>query len=139
MKLGADEAILSTDAEKMAAQKYRFDFILDTVSARHSLDPYLLALTLDGTFCCLGIPEAMDFTPVLLTMGRRRLTSSGSGGTVEMQEMLDSCSDRNITADVEIIAAADINDGFERLEKGKVHYRLVIDMATLEAPAENAG
>ena len=138
LALGADEAILSTDADKMAAQKYRFDFILDTVSARHSLDPYLLALTLDGTFCCLGIPDRMDFTPVLLTMGRRRLTSSGSGGTVETQKMLDFCSKHNITADVEIIAAADINDGFERLERGKVHYRLVIDMATLEAPAKDA-
>lgn len=139
LKLGADEAILSTDAEKMEAQKYRFDFILDTVSAKHLLDPYLLALTLDGTFCCLGIPEQMDFTPVLLTMGRRRLTSSGSGGTAETQEMLNFCSQHNITADVEIISAADINAGFERLERGKVHYRLVIDMATLEAPVENAG
>lgn len=135
LALGADEAILSTDAEKMAAQKYRFDFILDTVSARHPLDPYLLSLTLDGTFCCLGIPDEMEFTPVLLTMGRRRLTSSGSGGTLETQEMLDFCSQHKIAADIEIIAAADINDGFERLERGEVRYRLVIDMATLNAPA----
>ncbi len=136
LALGADEAVLSTDAEKMAAQKYRFDFILDTVSARHPLDPYLLALTLDGTLCCLGIPDDMEFTPVLLTMGRRRLTSSGSGGTLETQEMLDFCSKHNISADVEIISAADVDDGFERLERGDVHYRLVIDMATLNAPAE---
>lgn len=138
LALGADEAILSTDAEKMAAQKYRFDFILDTVSARHLLDPYLLSLSLDGTFCCLGIPDQMEFTPVLLTMGRRRLTSSGSGGTLETQEMLDFCSQNNIAADVEVIAAADINEGFERLERGEVRYRLVIDMATLEAPIEAA-
>lgn len=137
LALGADEAILSTDADEMAAQKYRFDFILDTVSARHPLDPYLLALTLDGTLCCLGIPAAMEFTPVLLTMGRQ-LTSSGSGGTVETQEMLNFCRQHNIAADVELIAAADINDGFERLERGQVRYRLVIDMATLEAPAEDA-
>jgi alcohol dehydrogenase (NADP+) len=134
LELGADEAILSTDAEKMAAQKYRFDFILDTVSVRHRLDPYLLALNLDGTLCCLGIPERMDFTPVLLTMGRRRLTSSGSAGTLETQEMLDFCSKHKIAADVEVISAADINEGFERLEQGDVHYRLVIDMATLKAP-----
>ena len=136
LALGADEAILSTDAEKMADQRYRFDFILDTVSARHLLDPYLLALSLDGTFCCLGIPDAMEFTPVLLTMGRRRLTSSGSGGTVETQEMLDFCSQHKIAADVEVISAANINDGFERLERGDVRYRLVIDMATLSAPAK---
>jgi alcohol dehydrogenase (NADP+) len=135
LNLGADEAILSTDAEKMAAQKYRFDFILDTVSAPHLLDPYLLALTLDGTLCCLGIPDRMEFAPVLLTMGRRRLTSSGSAGTLETQEMLDFCSKHNIAADVEVIAAADVDAGFERLERGDVHYRLVIDMATLEAPA----
>lgn len=138
LALGADEAILSTDTDKMAAQKYRFDFILDTVSVRHLLDPYLLALALDGTFCCLGIPDHMEFTPVLLTMGRRRLTSSGSGGTLETQEMLDFCSRHKIAADVEVIAAADINDGFARLERGEVRYRLVIDMATLNSPAENA-
>ncbi len=137
LALGADEVILSTDPEKMAVQKYRFDFILDTVSARHPLDPYLLSLTLDGTLCCLGIPNHMEFTPVLLTMGRRRLTSSGSGGTLETQEMLDFCSQHNLAADVEVIAAVDINDGFERLARGEVRYRLVIDMATLEAPAEN--
>jgi len=71
-------------------------------------------------------------------MGRRRLASSGVGGTLETQEMLDFCSKHKIAADVEVIAAADINDAFERLEQGKVRYRLVIDMATLEAPAKNA-
>lgn len=136
LALGADEAILSTDTDQMAAQKYRFDFILDTVSARHPLDPYLLALALDGTLCCLGIPSAMEFTPVFLTMGRRRLTSSGSGGTLETQEMLDFCSQHNISSNVEVIAAADIDDGFKRLETGDVRYRLVIDMATLNAPTQ---
>jgi uncharacterized zinc-type alcohol dehydrogenase-like protein len=135
LALGANEAILSTDAEQMAAQKYRFRFILDTVSSRHHLDPYLLALDLDGTLCCLGIPDAMDFTPVLLTMGRRRLCSSGSAGTRETQEMLDFCGEHGITADIEIIAASAIGEGFTRLERGEVRYRLVIDMATLSKPA----
>lgn len=135
MALGADEAVLSTDEAQMAAQKFRFDFILDTVSARHPLDPYLKALTLDGTLCCLGIPADMDFTPVLLTMGRRRLASSGVAGTRETQEMLDFCSEHRIAADVEVIGAGGVDDGFERLERGDVRYRLVIDMATLEAPS----
>lgn len=113
----------------------RFDFILDTVSSRHLLDPYLRSLKLDGTLCCLGIPNDMDFSPVLLTMGRRRLASSAVGGTLETQEMLDFCSKHNLAADVEIISAADIDDGFERLDRGEVRYRLVIDMATLNAPA----
>ncbi len=138
LDLGADEAILSTDAEKMVVQKYRFDFILTTVSAPHLLNPYLLALTLDGTLCCLGIPAHMEFTPVLLTMGRQQLTSSGSAGMLETQEMLDFCSKHKIASDVEVIATADINDAFERMERGEVHSRLVIDMATLEAPAKNA-
>lgn len=133
--LGNDEAIVSTDASQMAGQESCFDFILDTVSSRHPLNPYLRALKLDGTLCCLGIPADMDFSPVFLTMGRRRLASSGVGGTRETQEMLDFCSQHNISADVEIISAADIDDGFERLERGEVRYRLVIDMATLEAPA----
>lgn len=126
--LGADEAQM--------AQASRFDFILDTVSSRHPLDPYLRSLKLDGTLCCLGIPKELDFTPVFLTLGRRRLASSGVGGTLETQEMLDFCSQHNLAADVEIIAAAKINDGFERLERGEVRYRLVIDMSTLDAPTE---
>ena len=133
--LGADEAILSTDEVQMASQASRLDFILDTVSSRHPLNPYLRSLKLDGTLCCLGIPADLDFSPVLLTMGRRRLASSGVGGTLETQEMLDFCSKHNLSADVEIISAADINDGFERLDRGDVRYRLVIDMTTLESPA----
>lgn len=139
LELGADEAILSTDSDKMAAQKYRCDFILDTVSVRHQLDPYLLALNLDGTLCCLGIPDQMEFTPLLLTIGRRRLTSSGSAGTLETQEMLDFCSKHQIAADVEVISATDINDGFDRLERGDVRYRLVVDMATLKPPVDKDG
>lgn len=138
LELGADEAILSTDADKMAAQKYRCDFILDTVSVRHQLDPYLLALNLDGTLCCLGIPDQMEFTPLLLTMGRRRLTSSGSAGTLETQEMLNFCNKHQIAADVEVISAIDINDGFDRLEEGNVRYRLVVDMLTLKPTTNGA-
>jgi uncharacterized zinc-type alcohol dehydrogenase-like protein len=72
---------------------------------------------------------------VLLTMGRRRLCSSGSAGTRETQEMLDFCGEHGITADIEIIAASAIGEGFTRLERGEVRYRLVIDMATLSKPA----
>jgi alcohol dehydrogenase (NADP+) len=138
LALGADEAVLSTDAAQMAAQAWRFDFILDTVSSRHDLNPYLGTLKLDATLCCLGIPASMDFSPYLLTIGRRSLASSGVGGTRETQEMLDFCGKHGITSDVEVIAAADINEGFERLEKGDVRFRLVIDMATLAAPGQAA-
>ena len=78
----------------------------------------------------------MDFSPVMLTMGRRRLASSGVGDTLETQEMLDFCSQHNISADIEIISVADIEDGFARLDRGEVRYRLVIDMSTLNASAD---
>ena len=126
--LGAHEVIVSTDEEAMKAQAFRFDFILDTVSTRYPMDPFLLALKFDGTLCSLGIPDSFDFTPVLLTMGRRRLTSSGVGGTRETREMLDFCAEHGIAADIELVKPAQINDAFERLARGDVRYRFVLDM-----------
>jgi uncharacterized zinc-type alcohol dehydrogenase-like protein len=128
LKLGAHEVILSSDADAMKAQAFRFDFILDTVSQRHPMDPYIIALKMDATLCSLGIPEQFDFTPVLLTMGRKNLSSSGVGGTRETKEMLDFCSEHNIVADVELVSTSQINEAFERLEKGDVYYRFVLDM-----------
>lgn len=129
LKLGAHEVVLSTDAEQMAAQAFRFDFILDTVSSRYPMDPFLAALKLDATLCSLGIPDQFDFSPMLLAMGRRSIASSGSGGTADTQEMLDFCAEHNIVADVEVIAMAQINEAFARVEKGDVHYRFVVDMS----------
>lgn len=128
--LGAHEVILSSDPNAMAAQAFRFDFILDTVSQRYPMDPFILALKMDATLCSLGIPDSFDFTPVLLTMGRRRLSSSGVGGTLETREMLAFCQKHQITADIELVDPhpAAINAAFKRLEKGDVHYRFVIDM-----------
>lgn len=128
MALGAHEVVLSRDEEQMKAQAFRFDFILDTVSTTYAMDPYLLALNFDGTLCSLGIPDTFDFTPVLLTMGRRRITSSGVGGTRETAEMLEFCAEHGIVADIEVIAPAQINEAFARLEKGDVRYRFVMDM-----------
>lgn len=130
MRLGAHEAVLSTDKKQMQNQAFRFDFILDTVSKRYPMDPFILALKLDATLCSLGIPESFDITPVTLAMGRRRLASSGSGGTYDTQAMLDFCREHNIVSDVEIFepSAEAINNAFERLEKGDVRYRFVIDM-----------
>jgi uncharacterized zinc-type alcohol dehydrogenase-like protein len=129
LKLGAHEVVLSTDEKQMEAQAYRFDLILSTVSTRYLMNPFLQVLKLDATLCSLGIPDSLDFRPVLLTMGRRNLSSSGSGGTRETREMLEFCSKHNIVADVEVIAPTAINEAFERLEKGDVHYRFVIDMS----------
>jgi len=129
--LGAHEVVLSTDAKQMAAQAFRFDFILDTVSTSYPMDPMLLALKLDATLCSLGIPDKFDFSPILLTMGRRRLSSSGVGGTVETQEMLDFCGRHGIVADIELVSPREIAVAFARLEKGDVRYRFVLDMQQL--------
>ncbi|RZA22427.1 MAG: NAD(P)-dependent alcohol dehydrogenase [Proteobacteria bacterium] len=128
LKLGAHETVLSTDAEAMERQAYRFDFILDTVSTRYPMDPIIKALKLDGTLCSLGIPDSFDFTPVLLTMGRRRLTSSGVGGTKETKEMLAFCAKHSIEPDVEIVHPSKLDETFDRLAQGDVRYRFVMDL-----------
>lgn len=128
LALGAHEVVLSRDEAQMKAQAFRFDFILDTVSTRYPMDPFLVALKFDGTLCSLGIPDGFDFSPVLLTMGRRRLTSSGVGGTRETREMLEFCAEHGIVADIELITPSQINEAFARLERGDVRYRFVLDM-----------
>ncbi|TWI65412.1 putative zinc-type alcohol dehydrogenase-like protein [Pseudoduganella lurida] len=131
LALGAHEAVLSTDETQMAAQAYRFDFILDTVSTTYPMTPMIQALKLDATLCSLGIPDRFDFAPLMLTMGRRRLASSGAAGTADTHDMLAFCSAHGIVADVEVIAMDQINKAFGRLARGDVRYRFVIDMATL--------
>ena len=128
LDLGAHEVVLSTDEKQMEAQAFRFDFLLDTVSKKYPMTPFLAALKLDGTLCSLGIPESFDFEPVMLTMGRRRLTSSGVGGTAETHEMLQFCSEHKIVADIEIIKPLEVNEAFKRLDRGDVKYRFVMHL-----------
>lgn len=128
MKLGAHEVVLSSDPAQMAAQAYRFDFILDTVSKKYKMDPYMNALKLDGTLCSLGIPDSFDVSPMLLAMGRRSISSSGTGGTKETQEMLEFSAQHDIYPEVEMIQASEIQTALERLKKNDVRYRFVVDM-----------
>jgi Zn-dependent alcohol dehydrogenases len=111
----------------------RYDFILDTVSAPHDLDAYLRLLKRDGTLTLVGLP---DQPPVLgvanLIFRRGSLAGSLIGGIAETQEMLDYCGAHDITADVERIAIADINQAYERMLASDVRYRFVIDLATLK-------
>ena len=133
-RLGADEVVLSTDATAMAAHAGSFDFMLDTVSGEHDYMQYLNLLKRDGTMTLLGVPERPAMLhPFPLIMGRRSLAGSLIGGIAETQEMLDFCGTHNITADVEVIAMAEINEGYERMLKNDVKYRFVIDMKTLPA------
>ncbi|MFI6084836.1 NAD(P)-dependent alcohol dehydrogenase [Streptomyces sp. NPDC051217] len=127
--LGADEVVLSTDEKRMAEQRGRFDLILDTVGAVHSLEPYMSALAMDGTLCVVGVPPE-DFTvsPFSLIQGAKTLAGAGSGGTVETREMLDFCAEHGIVADVEIMRPDEVNVALDRLARNDVRYRFVLDM-----------
>jgi uncharacterized zinc-type alcohol dehydrogenase-like protein len=122
--LGAHDVVLSTDAAAMAAVAGRLDFVLDTASGAHDLDPYLGTLRLDGTLCVLGLPASYTVSPMSL-LGRR-FTVSGSGGTAETQAMLEFCGEHGLTADVEVLAFDQVNAAFERLARGDVRYRFVL-------------
>ncbi len=129
LALGAQEVVVSTDAEAMARQRFRFDFILDTVSATHELDPYLAALHYNGVLCAVGIPDALTPSPFLLSAGRRSLAGSGAGGTREIGEMLAFCAEHNVLADIELVGTGQINAALDRLRRNDVRFRFVIDLA----------
>ena len=132
-RLGADEVVISKNAEEMKAHLKSFDFILNTVAASHNLDAFIELLKRDGTMCLNGVPEHAHPSPSIfnLIFKRRQIAGSLIGGIKETQEMLDFCAEHNITSDIEMIAMKDINEAYERMIKGDVKYRFVIDMATL--------
>jgi uncharacterized zinc-type alcohol dehydrogenase-like protein len=130
--LGAHKFVVTKDEKALQGVQNYFDFIIDTVSAQHDINMYLGLLRLDGTMIMLGVPpEAPQLMPFNLIFKRRRVAGSLIGGIAETQEMLDYCAQHNIVSDVEVIAMKDINTAYERMLKGDVHYRFVIDMATL--------
>lgn len=134
LRLGAHEVVLSGSKEEMKAHRGSLDFILDTVSAPHDINAYLALLRRDATLCQVGLPpEALAVNVFNLTGLRRRLAGSFIGGIAETQEMLDFCALHGIGSDIEMIAIDQINAAYERLEKGQVRYRFVIDMSTLPA------
>jgi alcohol dehydrogenase (NADP+) len=131
--LGADEAVLSTNQEQMNSQPKNFDVILDTVSAQHDVNAYLALLGVDGALVLVGAPaQPLPVASFSLIMGRRSFAGSNIGGIEETQEMLDFCAEHNITADIEMIDMQEINEAYERMEKGDVKYRFVVDMASLK-------
>jgi uncharacterized zinc-type alcohol dehydrogenase-like protein len=133
-KLGADEVVISKNAEEMQKHTASFDLIIDTVSANHDLNPYFMLLKRDATMVQVGAPEfPMPIAVFPLLMGRRRFAGSGIGGIPETQEMLDFCAAKGISADVEIIAIQQINEAYERMLKSDVKYRFSIDMASLKS------
>lgn len=131
--LGADAVVNSRDTAQMRAHAGSFDFILNTVAAPHVLDAYTALLKRDATLCLVGAPASPHPSPNVmgLIFGRKAIAGSLIGGLPETQEMLDFCAKHGITADIELIAAGDIDAAYERMLKGDVKYRFVIDCATL--------
>ena len=137
LRLGAKEVVVSKNPEEMAAHLGSFDFILNTVAAPHNLDAFLVLLKLDGTMTLVGAPATPHPSPTVfnLIMKRRRLAGSLIGGIKETQEMLDFCAQHKIVSDIEVIRMDEIETAYERMLKGDVKYRFVIDMSTLAAAA----
>jgi uncharacterized zinc-type alcohol dehydrogenase-like protein len=133
-KQGADHVVISTDEQQMKDATETFDFMLDTVPVQHDLNPYLNCLSYDGTHILVGLLEPVD--PALeagnLVLKRRVLCGSLIGGIPETQEMLDFCAKHDISCDIEMLDIKNINEAYERIKKGDVKYRFVIDMATLK-------
>lgn len=131
-KLGADEVLISRNEEEMKAHTGTFDFLLNTVSAPHDLTPYINLLKLDGTMVLVGVPDKAPELPSFpMIFQRRSIGGSLIGGLPETQEMLDYCGQHDITSDVEVIPIQQINEAYERMIKGDVRYRFVIDMKSL--------
>ncbi|AVO59619.1 NAD(P)-dependent alcohol dehydrogenase [Pseudomonas chlororaphis] len=133
LQLGADEVVVSRNAEEMAAHAKSFDLILNTVAAPHDLDAFLVLLKRDGNMTLVGAPATPHASPNVfnLIMKRRTLAGSMIGGIAETQEMLDFCAEHGIVSDIELVRADQINESYERMLKGDVKYRFVIDNATL--------
>lgn len=132
--LGADEVIISTDAEQMKSVKGQFDLIIDTVPYVHDVNPYVATLNISGTLVLVGYLGGLE--PILNTvpmiLGRKSVAGSVIGGIAETQAMLDFCGEHNIVSEIEMINMQQINEAYERLLKADVKYRFVIDMASLK-------
>jgi alcohol dehydrogenase (NADP+) len=132
-RLGADEVVISKNADEMTKHDRSFDLIVNTVAASHNLDPFIALLKRDGALVLVGAPEHPHPSPTVfgLLLARRSLAGSGIGGIRETQEMLDYCAEKNIVSDIELIPVQKVNDAYERMLKGDVKYRFVLDMKTL--------
>jgi uncharacterized zinc-type alcohol dehydrogenase-like protein len=131
-RLGAHKFLLTSDEKQVKSVRKYFDFILDTVSAEHDYNLYLGMLKTNGVMVCVGAPPIPSKVSAFNLIGERRtLAGSLIGGIPETQEMLDYCAKHNIVSDVEVIKMSEINEAYERMLKGDVKYRFVIDMASL--------
>ncbi len=133
-RLGADEVVISKDDAAMKRHTSSCDFLLDCVSAPHDLNEYMKLLRLDGTLCQVGLPETpLPVDAFALVTNRRSLAGSMIGGMRETQEMLDYCAEHGIVSDIEMTTVEALDEAYERVVKGDVKYRFVIDLRPLAA------
>ena len=137
-KFGAKDFVLSTDTDALAKLELKFDFILDTISDAHDINPYIKTLKRDGTLAVVGLllPFAEATNNAEVAFHRRNVVGSLIGGIAETQEVLDFCGEHNIMPEIEIIAMEDINDAYKRMNNGEVRYRYVIDVANTLSPTQ---
>ncbi|WP_412515575.1 NAD(P)-dependent alcohol dehydrogenase [Actinomadura madurae] len=133
--LGAADLLLTTDEARARQARGRFDLVLDTVSAAHDLSPLLSMVGLDGTLSVLGYPMPTSVRIMELAIGRKKLSSSGTGGRRETAEMLAFCAEHGIAADVEVLPSSRVQEALERLDRGDVRYRFVLDLSDLDRSA----
>ncbi len=129
--LGATHVVVSSEDTAMADQADRFDLVIDTVAVPHDLGPYLRTVGLDGTLCSLGYLGPVTVETTSLLVGRKSLSSAGSGGREHTQELLEFCGEHGITADVEVLPSAQVGTALDRLTRGDVRYRFVLDLSDL--------
>jgi alcohol dehydrogenase (NADP+) len=134
LRVGADEVVVSRNADEMKKHTNSFDFILDCVSADHDVNAYLNLLGMNGNLTIVGAPaKPLGVHAFALILGNRSFSGSNIGGLPETQEMLDFCGAHSITADVEVIPIQQVNEAYERLLRSDVKYRFSIDMASLKS------
>ena len=131
-RLGADGFIVSTDSAQMTAARESFDVVIDTISAPHEVAPYLKLVGLDGTLSVLGYLGALTVEVTDLLIGRKKLSSAGSGGRPSTAEMLQFCADSGVVPDVEVLPSSQVDTALERLAGNDVRYRFVLDMSDLD-------
>ncbi|WP_345635754.1 NAD(P)-dependent alcohol dehydrogenase [Streptomyces thinghirensis] len=130
-RLGAQGVVVSTDPEQTAAARDRFDIVVDTISAPHDLGPYLRLVAMDGTLSHVGHLGPVTVETLDLLVGRKKLSSAGSGGSRATAAMLAFCAEHDVAADIELLPSARVNEALDRLARNDVRYRFVLDMSDL--------
>jgi uncharacterized zinc-type alcohol dehydrogenase-like protein len=130
-RLGAHDLVVSTDQKQMADARNQFDVIIDTISVPHDLGPYLQLVAMDGTLSHVGHLGPVTVQTIDLLVGRKKLSSAGSGGRPATAAMLDFCAEHGVAADIELLPSARVNEALERLRRNDVRYRFVLDLSDL--------